>query len=272
MNRTQLLTRGVVCVGVCLTVALAAAALGQRAAPQMKAQEKAMPMAPCRVTSAVLRTAAAPYGPCPVVVRFSGGVTVAGAMSENRPCQVRYIFTRSDGATDTIEKTLTFTTPGTTPVSTTWTLGGPSLTEYVGWEALKILSPNPLESHHADFKMRCEAKKPEARIVSVECAGGLAVRVHVLIDSPAGVSSFRVWSTWAGGDPYDKSYAPPLPTHVDEVVTIAHSVPDPVDRMHQWGLKVNVPGLAEPLSAYGFEPGPGSRCPGHYRPSPTPAR
>ena len=50
---------------------------------------------------------------------------------------------------------------------------------------------------------------------------------------------------------------------------MAHTVVDPVDRAHQWGLKVVVPGMAQPILTYGMEPGPGQRCPGHYEPKPA---
>ncbi len=86
---------------------------------------------------------------CPATVTFNGSITV------DKPGTVRYIFTRSDGAIDTITKVLRFRRPGTKPVSTTWTLGGPGLTYYKGWQAIKILSPQPMESAHADFELGC---------------------------------------------------------------------------------------------------------------------
>ncbi len=86
---------------------------------------------------------------CPAVVHFNGSITV------DSPGTVRYIFTRSDGAIDTITKKLHFSGPGTQSVSTTWTLGGAALPYYKGWEAIKVLSPNAMTSAHADFEIGC---------------------------------------------------------------------------------------------------------------------
>ncbi|NVN89271.1 MAG: hypothetical protein HXX11_01595 [Desulfuromonadales bacterium] len=86
---------------------------------------------------------------CPAVVTFKGTVT------SNSAGIVTYIFTRSDGATDTITKKLVFKKPGTLPVSTTWTLGGTTLPFYKGWQAIKILSPNPMTSPQAPFELHC---------------------------------------------------------------------------------------------------------------------
>ena len=103
--------------------------------------------------------------------------------------------------------------------------------------------------------------------MGVECAEGLTVKVRVLIDSPGGIASYSVWSTWGGGPPVDQTFSAPLPTHIDKVVTISHSSPDSVDRDHQWGLKVEIPGTSTPILTYAMEPkGPGGkmRCHGHY--------
>ncbi len=105
-----------------------------------------------QVTDAYLGANPVKYeGPCPGVIKFEGKVAANGKGI------VKYIFLRSDGATDTQVKTLTFDGPGSKPVSTTWTLGGPELPSYEGWEAIKILSPNEMESNKADFKLVCSS-------------------------------------------------------------------------------------------------------------------
>jgi len=54
--------------------------------------------------------------------------------------------------------TLDFDAAGTKTVNTTWTLGGVGLMEYKGWQRLKILSPNEIESsaETGSFKMSCK--------------------------------------------------------------------------------------------------------------------
>jgi len=104
------------------------------------------------VTNAVLKADNANAGgQCPVTVNFTGFVTANG------PGTVKYTFTRSDGATGPVF-TLDFDAAGTKMVNTTWTLGGVGLPEYKGWQRLKILSPNEIESsaETGSFKMSCK--------------------------------------------------------------------------------------------------------------------
>jgi hypothetical protein len=93
---------------------------------------------------------AANFGQCPITVKFTGYITTNG------PGTVKYTFTRNDGATAPVFA-LEFDAAGTKPVNTTWTLGGPALMEYSGWERLKILSPNEFESslESGSFKIAC---------------------------------------------------------------------------------------------------------------------
>jgi hypothetical protein len=106
--------------------------------------------AQAKVTKAVLNVAPADYrGGCPAVIKFTGSITVNG------PTIVKYIFTRSDGAIDTITKTLSFTAAGSKSVAETWTLGGEPLPYYKGWEAIKVLGTPAILSNQADFTVRC---------------------------------------------------------------------------------------------------------------------
>jgi hypothetical protein len=89
------------------------------------------------------------YGPCPVALKFAGSVTV------NASGTVKYSFLRSDGAMSPVE-TLHFDSAGTRTVPTVWTLGGPDLTTYEGWQVIRILSPNVIESDKASFVFQCE--------------------------------------------------------------------------------------------------------------------
>jgi hypothetical protein len=101
------------------------------------------------VTAASLSAAPEKYrGQCPVTIKFSREITANGVGT------VKYAFIRSDGALGPVE-VLQFDSAGTKAVSTVWTLGGPDLTTYDGWQAIKILSPNVLESNKALFAFRC---------------------------------------------------------------------------------------------------------------------
>ena len=109
------------------------------------------------VTSAFLEADNAhPGGQCPITVSFSGYIKTAG------PGSVMYTFTRSDGATSPVY-TLNFKEAGMQPITTSWTLGDASvLPAYEGWQAIKILSPNQLESRHdtGSFSIKCGAGRP----------------------------------------------------------------------------------------------------------------
>jgi len=89
-------------------------------------------------------------GPCPGVIKFKGKITA------DAPGTVKYTFTRSDGATGPVYR-LDFVTAGTQEVETVWTLGDSSvLPHYEGWQTIKILAPNELESNTAKFVLDCK--------------------------------------------------------------------------------------------------------------------
>ena len=87
-------------------------------------------------------------GRCPTTIKFIGTIT------SPRAGNVQYKFIRSDGANAPVQ-TLSFTAPGTKPVSTTWTLGA----NYTGWEANKIVYPQEAESNKANFKITCQGSR-----------------------------------------------------------------------------------------------------------------
>jgi hypothetical protein len=111
-----------------------------------------------QVTAVSLTVVPARYeGPCPAVIKFSGNITANGKGV------VRYTFIRSDGATGPVF-TLTFDSAGRKSVETTWTLGGPTLPTYSGWEAIKILSPNEMVSNRAGFRVVCRRPEPQTAL------------------------------------------------------------------------------------------------------------
>ena len=113
--------------------------------------------APFQVTSASLNATPAAYdGVCPATIKFNGTIS-----ANTYPGVIKYIFTRSDGAMDTVVKTVTLSTFTATSgsVQGTWTLGDPvKLPTYTGWMSIKVLSPNPMESNKANFKVVCSKK------------------------------------------------------------------------------------------------------------------
>ncbi|KXK52113.1 MAG: hypothetical protein IPM61_06995 [Chlorobi bacterium] len=139
------------------------------------------------VTGAALSADPTSYnGPCPGVIKFNGKIAANGQGT------VKYQFIRSDGGVGAVQ-TLVFTGPGSKPVSTTWTLGGPSLPEFAGWEAIKILSPNPMESNHADFKLVCANTTKPQRTKQAD------------ITSKRGIKVGNKFAAWGGTLKLDKT-------------------------------------------------------------------
>ncbi len=126
-------------------------------------------------------------GPCPIIVKFTGYVTTNG------PGTVKYTFTRSDGATGPAF-TLDFKAAGTQQVSTAWTLGDAvALPTYEGWQALKVLSPNEVESSHETgrFVLKC-ALGAQVDVEKVQGSGeGARARREAAAIDPAGPTDFK---------------------------------------------------------------------------------
>jgi hypothetical protein len=90
---------------------------------------------------------------CPVTVVFNGYIEMDGIGT------VTYQIIRSDGGTSAI-RTAHFIMPGTHSIRETWTLGdAAALPNYDGWMAIRVLTPNPVESSHAaaNFVMTCNS-------------------------------------------------------------------------------------------------------------------
>jgi len=105
-----------------------------------------------------------------------------------------------------------------------------------------------------------------AAILEIQCGPEFKLSVHISIKSESGVTSFSVWSTWGSQGTVERAFSPPYPTTIEEVVIHDEEYPDTIDRLHQIGLKVVSPGVADPFLTYGFEPD--DRCPRHFlRPS-----
>src|SRR6266542_1171181 len=126
-------------------------------------------------------------GPCPIIVKFTGYITTNG------PGTVKYTFMRSDGATGPAF-TLDFKAAGTQQVSTTWTLGDAvALPTYEGWQALRVLSPNEVESSHerGGFVLKC-ALGAQVDVEKVQGSGeGARARREAAAIDPAGPTDFK---------------------------------------------------------------------------------
>lgn len=116
-----------------------------------------------RVTEAFLKADDARLsGPCPLKATFNGYITTNG------PGTVKYTFTRNDGATAPIY-VMEFKEAGRQAVSTDWTLGDAgALPHYEGWQAIKILSPNEMESSHetGSFSITCGQQPVKRQFVA----------------------------------------------------------------------------------------------------------
>ncbi len=99
-----------------------------------------------RVVELTLRADPFNYkGRCPVTIRFTGRISVAGGGGT-----VSYRFLRSDGASAPVQS-ITFSQPGSKTVTTTWQLGK----SFQGWQAIQIYDPKELQSPRARFRIVC---------------------------------------------------------------------------------------------------------------------
>lgn len=107
-----------------------------------------LPTLAAKVTSVTVSVTPPSFeGPCPKLFAF------AGIIVADSPGVVKYKWIRSDGAMAP-EQELTFQKPGKQAVKSSWTIGK----SYAGWEAVQILSPNPLVSNRASFTLRCGSR------------------------------------------------------------------------------------------------------------------
>ena len=74
-----------------------------------------------------------------------------GVITANGPGTITYTWLRNDGAKG-LHKTLVFEHAGTQIVSTSWTI---SRSEYEGWQALQIVTPDSIMSNKARFTIYC---------------------------------------------------------------------------------------------------------------------
>lgn len=86
---------------------------------------------------------------CPVEIRFSGRISVAGGGGT-----VTYRWIRSDGASAPVQ-TLSFEGPDSKDIETTWTRSGDPAAAIAGWQAIEIIEPRASNSRRAPFDLVC---------------------------------------------------------------------------------------------------------------------
>jgi hypothetical protein len=96
-------------------------------------------------------------GICPAEIKFRGTVT------SEKAGRVQYRFIRSDGTLSPVE-TIEFSTPGAKEVKGLWMAGDASTTLYEGWQAIRIVYPEEVESKEAKFKVTCDQSAPELTV------------------------------------------------------------------------------------------------------------
>ena len=106
----------------------------------------------CKLTAKVIavQTSVTPQeysGVCPKRFEF------VGSISANGPCVVKYKWIRSDNAISPVES-IVFRRRGIKRVTSYWELGAAGK----HWKAIEILTPNPMISNKAIFKLECGPK------------------------------------------------------------------------------------------------------------------
>ncbi len=154
-------------------------------------------------------------GPCPTTVRFTGTITATGSGT------VTYAWQRSDGATSGKE-TLTFAASGTQTVTESWSLGGPSLPSFSGWEQLVVLAPQSLTSNQATFTVSCLGNSPVVTVTppSMILPPGQVGKLLATATDPQGLPLTYAWS-----DPNGAGLAFGSPTAAATTVSWAAAPP-----------------------------------------------
>ncbi|MFV1948558.1 MAG: Ig-like domain-containing protein [Anaerolineales bacterium] len=101
-----------------------------------------------------------------------------------------------------------------------------------------------------------------AAIEKIECLAGSTVAVTFNISSALGIESYGIWNVFLDIE-HNETFQDPLPTTISKTVQITEPIQDEIDRSHQWGLEVKVPGQTAPTYTYAMEPN--DRCPDHFK-------
>lgn len=138
-------------------------------------------------------------GNCPIRVVFNGYIIADG------PGTVTYTFISSDGGTGPVLN-MEFQKAGSQPVTTDWSVGNANdQRSYSGWQAIRILSPNQIESSHETgaFSVTCAVigdtgKQPVSPVISGDAKSGKDTGANV-VTSPGGSSSPACYAVTLNG-------------------------------------------------------------------------
>jgi hypothetical protein len=108
--------------------------------------------------SATLSTTQSTYvGICPVEIKFKGTIT------SEKQGKVQYRIIRSDGTLFPVE-TLEFGMPGAKEIKGSWIVGDASTPLAEGWQAIRIVFPEEVQSNTVKFKVICDQTGPDVTV------------------------------------------------------------------------------------------------------------
>jgi hypothetical protein len=96
-------------------------------------------------------------GVCPAEIKFKGTIT------SEKPGKVQYRFIRSDGKLLPIE-TIEFSTPGAKEVTGSWIAGDAGAAPFEGWQAIRIVYPEEVESNAVKLRVTCDQSIPDLTV------------------------------------------------------------------------------------------------------------
>lgn len=89
------------------------------------------------------------FGSCPGTIKFTG------VIDSDRAGPHKFQWYRSDGAKGPVQTLWFRPHSGPVTITDTWTLGGPGLPSFSGWEAVHMIFPAAPDSNRAKFTLRC---------------------------------------------------------------------------------------------------------------------
>jgi hypothetical protein len=114
-------------------------------------------VAHAQITATMSESHSTYSGVCPNEIKFRGTIT------SEKLGKVQYRFIRSDGTLLPVE-TIEFSTPGAKEVKGAWIAGDAGTPLYEGWQAIRIVYPEEVESNKAKFKVTCDHAMPDLTV------------------------------------------------------------------------------------------------------------